>query len=200
MLKLIRVFRIRYLREMANFITPVFIYIDKVPNYSEKAWDKKRKYLRKLGFDIAEGVGIDSGFEFIRHEGIRIGEWTSIGKNFKCYNYNDVNIGKFCLFAGEVQINNGGHHKDNYLPFSGVITIEDGVWIGHGVRIIGTDICIGKNSILGAGSLILESVPENSIAIGSPARVVGKRDIPRKVWHVDNKWYDPNTFTILPDV
>jgi len=200
MLNLLKVFRFRYLKAMANFFTPVFIYIDKVPNYSEKAWDIKRKYLRRLGFKIAEGVAIDRGFEFVRPQGISVGDWTSIGKNFKCYNYNDVIIGNFCLIAGEVQINNGGHQTDDYVPFSGVIKIEDGVWIGHGVKIVGADICIGKNSILGAGALILESVPAYSIVIGAPGRVVAKRNISERVWHVDNKWYDPNTFTIFPDM
>mgnify|MGYP001597904587 FL=1 len=35
-------------------------------------------------------------------------------------------------------------------------------------------VTIGKNSIVGAGSVVTKDVPDNSIAVGNPAKVIGK--------------------------
>lgn len=52
--------------------------------------------------------------------------------------------------------------------------IDEGSWIGFGAVIL-SGVVIGKNSIVGAGSVVRYSVPENSIVAGNPARVVGYR-------------------------
>lgn len=49
--------------------------------------------------------------------------------------------------------------------------IEDGVDIGCGVCILG-DVVVGRNSVIGANSVVLSDIPANSVAVGAPARVV----------------------------
>ena len=51
------------------------------------------------------------------------------------------------------------------------VKINDNVWIGGGVIIL-PGVEIGENSIIGAGSVVNKSIPENSLAIGSPCKVV----------------------------
>lgn len=51
--------------------------------------------------------------------------------------------------------------------------IGDNCYISCGARIIG-DIRVGSHSIVGAGAIVLEDVPEHSIVVGVPARVIGK--------------------------
>ena len=58
----------------------------------------------------------------------------------------------------------------NVLKY-GRIIIEDNCFIGHG-SIIMPGVTIGKNSIIGAGSIVTQSIPENSVAAGVPARVI----------------------------
>lgn len=54
------------------------------------------------------------------------------------------------------------------------ITVGDDVWMGVGVRLVdGVDI--GSGCVIGAGAVVLESVPEAAIAVGVPARVIGYR-------------------------
>lgn len=48
-------------------------------------------------------------------------------------------------------------------------TIENDVWIGPGVRILG-DITVGQNSIIGANAVVTKDVPENSVVGGVPAK------------------------------
>jgi len=52
-------------------------------------------------------------------------------------------------------------------------TIGNNVSINTGSIIIG-DITIGDNSVIGAGSVVVKSVPENCVVVGNPARIVKK--------------------------
>ncbi|MGX5376909.1 sugar O-acetyltransferase [Ligilactobacillus sp. LYQ135] len=55
------------------------------------------------------------------------------------------------------------------------ITLENNVWIGGNTAILG-GVTIGKNSIIGAGSVVTNDIPANSIAVGNPAKVIKKLD------------------------
>ena len=51
------------------------------------------------------------------------------------------------------------------------IIIEDNVWIGENVTIL-KGVRIGKGSVIGAGSLVCKDIPDGSLAVGSPAKVI----------------------------
>ncbi|TFC32018.1 acetyltransferase [Cryobacterium sp. TMT2-18-3] len=53
-------------------------------------------------------------------------------------------------------------------------TIGSDVWIGYGAVVL-SGISVGDSSVIGAGSIITQDIPSNSIAVGSPARVLGPR-------------------------
>lgn len=53
----------------------------------------------------------------------------------------------------------------------GEIHLLNNVWLGTGVTILG-NVTIGENSIIGAGSIVTQSIPANVIAAGVPAKVV----------------------------
>ena len=53
----------------------------------------------------------------------------------------------------------------------GKVDIKDGVFIGAGTIVL-PGVIIGENSIIGAGSVVANDIPENSVAVGSPAKVV----------------------------
>ena len=53
------------------------------------------------------------------------------------------------------------------------IKIEDGVWIGGGAILL-PGVTIGRNSIIGAGSVVTRSIPPDCIAVGNPCRVIRK--------------------------
>lgn len=86
---------------------------------------------------------------------------------------NDVLIGFNCYIS-----DTDNHAIDPLLRHTGKaetapILIEDNVWLGINVVVL-KGVTIGKNSVIGANSLVLSNVPENVIAIGNPCRVIKK--------------------------
>lgn len=51
------------------------------------------------------------------------------------------------------------------------VTIGDDVWIGAGVRILGS-VMIGNHAVIGAGAVVTRDIPPNVLAVGVPARVL----------------------------
>ena len=60
-------------------------------------------------------------------------------------------------------------------------------------------VAIGDNAIIGAGALVIRDVPPASIVVGMPAKVIGYRNLPKKVWHLANTFFDPLTFSPVLD-
>ena len=64
------------------------------------------------------------------------------------------------------------------------VLIGEGSWIGENVCIIGA--FVGKNSIVGANSVVTNNIPDYCVAVGAPARVIKRYD------HKDNQWVKNN--------
>ena len=130
-------------------------------HYFLARWISQRA-ARKTGIEIHPGAQIGEGL-FIDHgNGVIIGETTIIGNNVTLY--QGVTLG-----------GTGKEHGKRHP------TIEDNVMISAGAKILGS-FTVGRNSKIGAGSVVLEEVPPNCTVVGVPGRIV-KRDnevIPRE--------------------
>jgi maltose O-acetyltransferase len=60
--------------------------------------------------------------------------------------------------------------------FAAPITIEDNVWLGGGVIVCG-GVTIGRNAVVGAGSVVTRDIPQDVLAVGAPARVIRRLDV-----------------------
>jgi len=113
---------------------------------------------------------------------ITLGNHISIGPN--CYiraSRGPVTLGSHITIGAHTVIISGGpHYKRLDIPMmnqSGTadgITIGDDVWLGVGVRVI-DGVNIGNGSVIGAGAVVTKSIPEYSIAVGVPAKVIQSR-------------------------
>jgi acetyltransferase-like isoleucine patch superfamily enzyme/coenzyme F420-reducing hydrogenase beta subunit len=90
---------------------------------------------------------------------------SSIGNGFLCGRHFAMHDSDFH------RIINVGDRQHINRPKAFKVVIGDHVWCGEGVRIM-KDVNIGSGSIIGAGALVTKSVPENSLAVGVPAKVI----------------------------
>lgn len=66
-----------------------------------------------------------------------------------------------------VSIIDQGHHQ------SSKVILKKGCWIGANTIIL-PGVTVGRNSVIGAGSIVTKSIPDYSVAVGNPARVIKK--------------------------
>lgn len=107
-----------------------------------------------------------------------------VGDNFFA-NYNlvildcaKVFIGDNVFIAPNVGIYTALHPIDAEKRRSGAelalpIHIGNDVWIGGGVSIL-PGVTIGNNCVIGAGSVVVKDIPDNSVAVGNPCKVIRK--------------------------
>lgn len=120
---------------------------------------------------------------------IQIGKNCYIGYYFTILNASSVVLGDDVLIASHVLISSENHGMDpeSDLPYaaqplqSSPVTIGDGCWIGEKVCIL-PGVNIGKKCIIGAGSVVTKSIPDYSIAVGNPARIIKKYDFEVHGW------------------
>jgi len=122
-----------------------------------------------------EGISPVSLYTINRNAKIEIGKNCVLqGTSIRCC--NNVKIGNNVVFAANTKIIDHDHNTDpekRRLYISKPIEIKDNVWIGYNVLIL-KGVTIGKNSIIGAGSVVTNNIPDNSIAVGMPAKVIKK--------------------------
>jgi serine O-acetyltransferase len=125
-------------------------------------------FWRKKFFFMARVISQVSRF----FTGIEIHPGATIGRRFFIDHGMGVVIGETCEIGDNVTIFQGvtlggtGKEKGKRHP-----TIEDHALIASGAKVLGA-ITIGKNSKIGAGSVVLQNVPQNSTVVGIPGRVV----------------------------
>lgn len=113
---------------------------------------------------------------------IVIGNHCSIGEYCHITAIKRITIGDGLLTGRFVYIGDNLHgglsYEEAVIPPSrrnlrskGEIQIGNNVWIGDKVSILG-GVKIGDNVIIGAGSVVTHDIPSNSIAVGSPAKII----------------------------
>ncbi|PUU86070.1 MAG: acetyltransferase [Halanaerobium sp.] len=114
----------------------------------------------------------------------------SISGNGKVIIGDNFHSGKNCLFITQLHNYDNGKtipYDDTYITKD--IEIEDNVWLGSRVIILG-GVEIGEGAIIQAGSVVVNDIPKYSIAGGHPAKVFKHRDIEHyKKLKAENKFY-----------
>ena len=123
------------------------------------------------GIEIHPGAEIGERF-FIDHgEGVVIGETTIIG--------NDV------LIYQQVTLGGTGKDKGKRHP-----TLMDGVIVGAGAKVLG-NITLGNHVRVGAGSVVVEDVPDFATVVGVPGRIVKQKYYDENGTLMHNRIPDP---------
>ncbi len=118
---------------------------------------------------------------------VSIGDRVLIGKGSGIVGHHTVKIGDDVFTGHHVYITDANHgYEDVSLPIgkqfapTRAVRIGSGSWLGHGTVVLpGSDI--GRNVVVGAGSVVTGALPDFSVAVGNPARVI-RRHLDGQGW------------------
>lgn len=126
---------------------------------------------------------------------VRFGSNVQLNDYVHIVGMESIEIGDNVLMASHIFISDNSHgsYKCNYLDsdpmvpptqreyVTSPVKIGNNVWIGEGV-IIMPGVTIGDGCVIGAHSIVSKSIPENSIAVGTPAKVIKQYNFETKHW------------------
>lgn len=144
---------------------------------------RREELLKQIFAEVGEGCWIEPPLR---------ANWgcnTHLGKNvyanFSLTLVDDthVYIGDSVMIGPNVTITAAGHPIDpdlrrQVMQYNFPVRIEENVWIGAGAILL-PGVTVGKNSVIGAGSVVTRDIPPNVVALGTPCRVlreIGPRD------------------------
>lgn len=161
-----------FFHKVHKIINPQFISIGNRVTIEKDAW---------LNVVTSDG---SHGFIEI-HDDVNLGMRTTLSSA------NKIIISKSVLIGLNVYIADHQHNYTNinasvkYQGISGTgsVIINEGSWIGNNVVLLASkDLTIGKQSVVGANSVVKESIPDYCVAVGNPAKVVKRYDRKLKRW------------------
>ncbi len=153
--------------------------------YEQK--EEKTRILKQLFAQIGSNVSVGLPFICDYGQNIYIGNNVSVNMNCTFVDCNKITIGDNVLIASNVQLYTATHPVDleerltpDWSPETGEyfcrtyalpIRIGNGCWLGGGVIVL-PGVTIGDGSVIGAGSVVTKDIPDNSLAVGNPCRVL----------------------------
>lgn len=138
---------------------------------------------KKAGVQINGYCNFWSGFD-VRPIGackkLIIEKNVFINRNFRCAipKNSTVIIGENTAIGPNVSIETASHNlyfepEKGRGTFAKSVNIKEKCWIGANCVILG-GVTIGRNSVIGAGSIVINDIPDYSLAVGIPAKVIRK--------------------------
>lgn len=171
----------RGLRLLGSLLDPrAYLHAVRIVNYYNYTHVVPR---RKLS--LGSGARISPNAAFSNPERIVIGDRFGLGARCTLWAgpaTGRIEIGDDVLFGPDVLVTAAGYRFNDGSPVTeqamdeADVRIGDDVWIGaRAIVLPGTTI--GNGAIIGAGALVRGEIPENGIAVGVPAKLVGTRKI-----------------------
>lgn len=120
---------------------------------------------------------------------LKLGNNVSVGSNLFISCIDNITIENDVIISDRVFISDHSHGyenveipiKDQPLEKGGKVLIKSGAFIGVNAVIL-PGVTIGNNSVVGASSVVADSVPDYTIVAGIPAKIIKKYNIKNKKW------------------
>lgn len=161
------------LKELAEAREVIHDYNLLRPSENEKKLELLKGLLGHIGDD---NIIINQPFRCDYGKQISIGKRFFANFNFTILDEAPVTIGDDCFVGPNVSIYTACHSTDpvernTRQEWAKPVTIGNNVWIGGSVTIL-PGVSIGDNVSIGAGSVVVNDIPSNTIAVGNPCKVI----------------------------
>ena len=148
-------------------------------------FEEQQKYMKEVFAECGDNVFIQRPLN-ANWGGSHVHFGSNIYCNFNLTLVDDghIYIGDYVQMGPNVTIVTAGHpvlpelRREIFLQYNKDVHIEECAWLGAGVTVL-PGVTIGKNSVIGAGSVVNKDIPANVVAVGNPCRVlreIGERD------------------------
>lgn len=119
---------------------------------------------------------------------LQIDSGADIGGNVHIYCTKKIIIEKKVLIAEKVFIADNQHGyvdvnkpiMDQPIVQLSEVIIKEGAWIGENVCISGASV--GRNSVIGANSVVVKDIPDYCVAVGAPAKIIKRYSFEKNEW------------------
>ena len=124
---------------------------------------------------------------YLKKRGTLIGEDVTLNCKINAFGTEPylIKIGNECLLAADVRLithdggvdilNKNKYFGDKKMDKIAPVIIGNRVYIGTGAYIM-PGVTIGDNVVIGAGAIVVRDIPDNSVAVGVPAKVIESID------------------------
>ena len=131
-----------------------------------------------IGPYVSLAAGMVPGQECVTNPVVKIGDRCLIGRGSGIVGHLAIEIGNDVWTGHHVYITDQNHgYDDPNRPISQQtqterpVSIGDGSWLGHGTVVL-PGAQIGRNVVIGANSVVTGVIPDYSVAVGAPAKVI----------------------------
>lgn len=143
---------------------------------SEKDASKREAILKSLLGKMGEGCYITPNFFCDYGVNMELGERVYFNANCVVLDCAKVTIGSDTFIGPNCQFYTPIHPLDyktrnTFIESAKPITVGKNCWLGGSVVLL-PGVTIGDGSVIGAGAVVTKDIPENSLAVGNPARVI----------------------------
>ena len=114
-----------------------------------------------INIELGENVYMNTGCTILDCARVKIGSNTFIGPNTQIYTP---------IHPLQADL------RRKWLEYAKPVVIGDDCWLGGNVTIV-PGVTIGNNCVIGAGAVVTKNIPDNSLAVGNPARVIRKLEV-----------------------
>lgn len=157
--------------------------------------DKRNAIMKEMMGDVGKDCYIEPPFRANwggRHVHFGDGVYANFG--LTCVDDTHIYVGSHTLFGPNVVLATAGHPMMPELRKHGIqynmpIHIGENCWLGAGVIVV-PGVTIGDNVVIGASSVVTKDIPSNSVAMGTPCRVVRQINDHDKEYYFKDKKID----------
>lgn len=166
----------RRANRFARFGSGTVICFPPAALYGEEAIQLGKDTL--IGPYVSLSAGMMPGQPLISDAIVAIGDRCLIGRQSSIVGHFGITIGNDVYFGPNVYITDQNHSVDDLDTPIGrqsagekPVSIGDGSWLGANVVVL-PGVTIGQHVAVGAGAIVTTDLPDYSIAVGNPARVI----------------------------